>query len=302
MTELDVSTVQPEGYINLLSRNARLLFENGQYQLAKNLAAETLRKRPYDETAIRVMGNCLKQEGDLNSAIRCFQSLVRVENKSESYFCLAEAYYDSSLWEEAFEAYAQSLELMNDEEGTLFEIFKKMGNISVRKGDYDAAEDFYNRAFAINSDSDILLVNYGTLEVQRERWESARSRFKDALRINPNCERAWIGLAVTYRALGDIEIAFADVKRAMDIDPGNLQGIRLFAEWAIELGRPQEAVERCEKFLTLKPNEFDVVPTLILALLSLGRKNQAQLELDRLRYSAPEHPDVAKLEKFFQEA
>lgn len=284
-----------ESYVDLLGRNARLLLENGQTDLAQNLASEILRLRPYDTSAIRLMGQCFTRLGDHEMSVRCFQSATKIEGSSENYFYLAEALYELGALDESHQAYSESLDRMEGEEPILFEIFKKLGNIAVRKSDFDAAEDFYNRAFAINPESDILLVNYGTLEVQRGNWEAAKCRFQDAIAINQGCDRAWIGLSIAFKATGDLEIAFANIQRAMDINPKNASGIRLFAEWAIEMGRPHEAVSRLEKYFSQTNEDMDAMPLFIVALLTVGRKNQALIEYDRLCLSRPDHADIPKL-------
>jgi tetratricopeptide (TPR) repeat protein len=284
-----------ESYVELLARNARLLFENGQIDLAQNLATEILRLRPYDTSAIRMMGQCFSKLGDFELAVRCFQSATKIEGSSQNYFFLAESLYELGALDQAHQAYSESLDRMEGEESTLFEIFKKLGNIAVRKSDFDAAEDFYNRAFAINPESDILLVNYGTLEVQRGNWEAAKCRFQDAITINQACDRAWIGLAVAFKATGDSEMAFANIQRAMDINTINSSGIRLYAEWAIEVGRPHDAITRLETYFSKVQEDMDVMPLFIVALLTVGRKNQALIEYDRLCLSRPDHADIPNL-------
>jgi Flp pilus assembly protein TadD len=58
---------------------------------------------------------------------------------------------------------------------------------------------------------------------QRGLWAEARFRFEQAARLDPSNARAVGNLAVAYEALGRFEEAQATYKRALEIDPGNVE-------------------------------------------------------------------------------
>ena len=65
------------------------------------------------------------------------------------------------------------------------------------------------------------MVNYGTLEIQRDNLEAAVERFRKAVQLNEANDRAWVGLALVHRHMGDLELSRANIERALDINPKN---------------------------------------------------------------------------------
>ncbi|MES2856060.1 MAG: tetratricopeptide repeat protein, partial [Bdellovibrionota bacterium] len=169
------------------------------------------------------------------------------------------------------------------EPGILFEVYKNVGNIHVRAGDFDAAEEFYDKAYTIRPNSDILLVNYGTLEIQRENHESALERFRAAVAVNANSDRAWVGLALVHRAMGDLELAKGNVERALDINDSNRTAIRLSVEWAIQDHEFGSALRRLEEYVAGKGSEDSEICFIFSKLLvQVGRLTEARIELERV--------------------
>ena len=122
-------------------------------------------------------------------------NLIQLEKWSEAHrvclqWCKSEVSFDSvyfraqieyqlGLDEKSLQSYFESLSVVEEERVELFEVFKNIGNLFVRKTDFESAEEFYNKDYSIKSDSDILLVNYGILEMQRGDLNKARDRFKE---------------------------------------------------------------------------------------------------------------------------
>jgi tetratricopeptide (TPR) repeat protein len=113
-----------------------------------------------------------------------------------------------------------------------FEVYKNTGNLCVKSGEFDLAEDFYNKAFAIKPNSDDLMVNYGALAIQRGNKICALEKFRSALNINIKNDKAWIGLALIHNDLGDYELAWGNLKTALEINPKNKIAVELCCHWA----------------------------------------------------------------------
>ena len=65
------------------------------------------------------------------------------------------------------------------------------------------------------------MVNYGTLEIQRENLEKALTYFREAIQNNSENDKAWVGLALVHRHMGDFELSHANIERALDISASN---------------------------------------------------------------------------------
>jgi tetratricopeptide (TPR) repeat protein len=157
-----------------------------------------------------------------------------------------------------------------------------MGNIFVRRGDLDSAEDSYNKAHRINPDSDVLYVNIGTLAIQRGGWDEALDKFRTALHLNSTNDKAWVGLALGHRMKGDFELAWGNVEAALEYNPLNEVALGLALEWSTYDGREFRVLELIRNFLI--EGGWNERMSLAFAWLSFrrGERSQASLELERL--------------------
>jgi tetratricopeptide (TPR) repeat protein len=165
----------------------------------------------------------------------------------------------------------------------LFEVYKNVGNIHTRAGDFEAAEEYYDKAYTLRPDSDVLLVNYGTLEVQRGAWNEAVTRFRSAVEINAQSDRGWVGLALVHHSMGDFELAKANLQRALDINGANRTALKLAVDWAQADQNFTFAIAQLESYVGTQGFE-DAEMAFLLArtLVQAGRFSAARIELERV--------------------
>lgn len=262
-------------------KNAIVLMEAGDYQLATNILRNLLIRTPDHGPGLRSMGVCLRELGRYEEAIKCFRALGKISSGLEAQILLAETFYLAERDVAALATYREILKQAVPERSRLFDIYKNVGNIHVRSGDFEAAEEFYNKAYNINPKSDVLMVNYGTLEIQRENFALAVERFRASVALNAENDKGWVGLALVHRQMGDLELAWANVQRALDINKKNRTAIRLVVEWSISDQRVALAVERLQEYLEADGEDAEMSFTLAKLLTVSGRLVEARIELER---------------------
>ena len=228
------------------------------------------------------MGVCVRELGELEDSLKSFKALVKVRRDANSMSHFAEGLYLLERDAQALEAYRDALRMVVSDQPRLFATYKNIGNIHTRSGDLEAAEEFYNKAFAICSTSDALLVNYGTLEIQREQYEAAIERFRAAVAINGNNDKAWTGLALLHRQKGDAELATANIERALDIDGENRTALKLYVDWAAQDSRLAPCVARLETYLDANGEDAEIAFMLAKVLTHQGHLRAARIELERV--------------------
>lgn len=271
--------------IEVLMRNARVLLENGESRLAVNILRNVLMREPGHISALRQMGLCQRDSGAMDEALKCFRALARLvsgDAQIQAQMLIAETLYLMERDQSALEEYRQILSLAPSEETQLFEIYKNVGNIHVRSGDFEAAEEFYNKAYSACPHSDVLMVNYGTLEIQRENISAAVERFRRAVEINPENDKAWVGLAIVHRQMGDFELAWANLERALDINHANRTAIRLLAEWGALANSFWAVIPRLQEYLEIEGEDAEMSFVLAKVFVQIGHLRDARLEMERV--------------------
>jgi tetratricopeptide (TPR) repeat protein len=286
--------------LSLLS-HAKLLFQNREYRLAINLLRNILSRAPDYPIALEMMGQCLLSTSRFDEALKCFRALVKIRCDNDSLCLVADTLYLLELDDQALIVYLDVLKRGGAPTSMLFSVYKNLGNISVRAGDYDAGEEYYDKAYTLAPESDVLLVNYGTLEIQRERFDEALARFRRAVEVNGENDRAWVGLAMVHRHKGDLELARANIERAMDIcsakpaNVANRTALRLIIEWGLQDGAIDSVISHLQNYLSGNGEDAEMAFSLAKVFTYVGRLAEARLEVERVLALDPTLEGVASL-------
>nr|BFD61846.1 hypothetical protein BdHM001_05270 [Bdellovibrio sp. HM001] len=299
--EAEVSEVKEEKIVDervaKFIRNAQVLMKHREYPLAMNLLREASNKDSKNPATLNMLANCLDKMSRNSESLIVRKTLAEVDYGFESLHGYATALYKAGRDQEALDKYYEALAVLTEETSTLFETYKNMGNIFVRQGDFDGAEEYYNKAYTLNPQSDVLLVNFGTLEVQRNDYDKSLFCFRKAVEINPENDKAWVGLAMVHSQFGDLELAWANIESAIDINPQNRTAVHLAANWGLRDGKLQKAIEALQGYLASVEEDEDMSLVLINLLCSAGQVDQALLEMERVLLWNPDHQEVRNLKK-----
>ena len=255
-----------------------ILNEHKEHHLAQKVLFRALKQDHINPFAIDQLIYSFQRQGHLEQALKCAKTLVRYFDSAYSQYRLGEVLYLLCQDELALKHFQLAVQALEFDGPMLFEVYKNMGNIFVRQGDFDSAQEYYDKAFTLNSQSDALLVNYGTLEIQRENFDEAKERFRTALQINPQSDRAWVGLALIHRHCGDFEISRANVEKALDIQKNNKTAVKLLVEWSMADGVIDRAIERVGSYLDDDHTDQEMIMIYSQLLWCKGRKAEAELE------------------------
>ncbi len=164
------------------------------------------------------------------------------ERFNERQYLLAELLFASGQDEEALTEYLNYLKLCDPNEERLYSCYKNLGNIYVRFGEFGLAEEFYNKAYALKPESVEIRVNFGTLEIQKDRLDVALNHFREALYRDLRSGKAWVGLALIHRSLGDHDLGYANLRSAIESVGAREMALQLHLEWSCQDHRVDQLV------------------------------------------------------------
>ncbi|MGE3756807.1 MAG: tetratricopeptide repeat protein [Pseudobdellovibrionaceae bacterium] len=266
--------------IPTLLANAALLIFHGEIRLAQDLIREALRFDSKHVEAIRMLGTIFVKENKWAQAKHCFEQIVQIEPDDRALANLAEDCYQMGEDEKALNLYLDAMLAATYEKSSLFDIFKNIGNIHVRGGDFESAEEYYNKAFTLAPDSDVLLVNYGTLEIQKEELTRALHRFRQALDKNDKNDKAWVGLALVHHQHGDFDLSWANIEKALDANIENKTALQLMAQWSTQAGKSTSALAALDRYSEKAGFDFEISMIRASLLVIEQRWLEAQVECE----------------------
>jgi len=288
---------QISGALRTYIFNAKVLMKHREYSLALNILRQASNKDSKNPTTLALLAECLEKTSRLDEALIVRRALAKVDYNFESLFGFATALYKIGRDQEALDKYYEALSVLTVENSHLFELYKNMGNIFVRQGDFDGAEEYYNKAYTVNPLSDVLLVNLGTLEVQRQDYDKSLYCFRKAVELNAENDKAWVGLAMVHSHFADHELAWANIEMAAEINSRNRTAVHLIANWGLRDGKILKAIEALQTFLGSVEHDEDMSLVLINLFCSSGQYDKALLEVERVLLWNPDHAEVREIKK-----
>lgn len=290
-----VAAAPLSGDIAKLLESADTLYEANDFNPAHDLYEAVLKRDHQNEQALKGLASTAIHLDHGGEAILAIRKLVQLHPSFSNYVWLADELYLDEKLDEAQEFYMKAQLQPHFESEVLFKVFKNLGNIALRNSDLDAAEEYYNKAFTLQPDSDALLVNFGSLSIHRGELDVAVRRFRQAVEINSANEKAWIGLGMIHREFGDSELAWANIERALDLDNGNETAIKLICEWAMKDNEVARAIQLNDLYLINKPQDAFIHMMQAKFLFLLARIEEARIEIEEALSQQPEIEDGAAL-------
>ncbi|PIS09790.1 MAG: O-linked GlcNAc transferase [Bdellovibrio sp. CG10_big_fil_rev_8_21_14_0_10_47_8] len=283
--------------IATLLANVDLLLKHSERSLAQHLLRQSLYLNSHHPETLKRLASCLNKETDLEIKTKVLETLVRSDLHFDHMAQLAHCYYLQSRDQEALQTYREALTIQTEDSPETFEVYKNLGNLLIKDGDFDGAEELYHKAFTLDPRSDVLMVNFGTLALQRQDTEEALNRFRLALELNARNDKAWVGLAMVHNLMGDFVLAKANVENAIDLNPQNRTAVQLAATWAIRDHNTESAVDCLSNYLSYQ--ELDEEMSLLLVHVFCLRLQwpEAQLEVERLLLWDPKNEKFQQIEK-----
>lgn len=192
-----------------------------------------------------------RERKDFVKEYKYLEKLIVVSKKPRNLILFTECLIQLADFPRALKVLHEVLDICDDQQSILFEVYKNMGNIYLKCGDIEAAEDSYNKANRINSQDENLMVNYGVLAIQKGNYEAAKERFSAVVYMNSGSDLAWVGLALVHRAHGDLDLSRACLLRGMDENPYNKIAVSNYYMWS-----EQDSVDSNSIYIEKYLNEF----------------------------------------------
>lgn len=279
----DLSQVDPvklDQQLDGLFQNAKALMQAGEHQLAKRVFLGLIQKEPRFDPAYEALIQCFYSLGEVDKILEYLEIRTQVYPSFSSYFALAEELFGRNQADNAEICYFEALKYPHIESPALFNLYKNLGSIALRKKDYSAAEESYSKAYTIDDQNDILLVNFGSLAIHRGQLDRAVTCFRQAVELNHRNPKAWVGLGMIHREFGDYELSWANIEKALDFDPSNETAAKLVADWGLKDNEIERTLRLLTSYAKHRPNDAFNEMVIAKYYYLIGNIGDAKLHID----------------------
>lgn len=293
-----------EGVAQLLSEDpanldatlikARLLEIHGRYDNAEQYLTDVAKTNDDHPKTLLAQARLKYFKGDLQSAERLVDAvLVRSEANTAARFLKGQVAEQQGRYPEATEAYAWFADLLKHKTLTSAEemtwagralerwsiLTRQQGQQSpyIRDNLLEAAYQKVDRSYWP------AMVAMGYFALNKEQRPLAAKYFTAALKINPHCIDAHLGLAELLLDAWQFEQIEKELAAAEDINPHHPRLMAIRAELSLLLRRFSEARELAEELLAVNPTHARAMAVVIAALHAEFREPEAAALIDHIQ-------------------
>ena len=154
-----------------------------------------------------------------------------------------------------------------------YDVVKELGDCHVQVGNYEDAEQCFEKAASLDPDKAGPYVGLGVVAMQNGNMEDAEVAFRVARRLEPDCSKAYCGLAMICQQRSNGAGAFDLYLKSLELDSDNLTAILGLFQSSCEMGSFSKVISYLEIYLDKHPG--DVAVMFCLATLQM-KDNQPQ--------------------------
>lgn len=272
------------------------------FQHVVELTGELAQERPDDPVLWGLRGDALMEMGDYDHAPDAYQKMVDIKPTLASYNRVSFYRFVTGDATGAIKIMRQAISMGAPLPENVAWCLSDLGNMLVKVGDYDAAEDAYNQALRYFPGYHHALAGLGTVYAWREKYQLAIDSLLQAQAKAPFPQYAGM-LARIYRLLGKTELAnqqlaLLDVSEQLGKAAGEAANRNLSLAYSDLDCKPARALELAEAELNVRRDVY-TYDALAWALLKNGRAAEAAGAIQKaLAQNSPEpsfHDHAARI-------
>ncbi|MCP2519326.1 tetratricopeptide repeat protein [Candidatus Aminicenantes bacterium AC-708-M15] len=169
------------------------LIEEGKYDEALQVFQDFLSKNPEIYQIHLNIGSCYLKKGDLDKAEEEFQFVL---NKIK----------------ESFQDYSSDPQ-------TSLRAFTGLGEIAIKKGDFESARNYFTKALEISPEDEALAYNVGEMYFAHQNIDEAIKYYELAIKIKSDWPQPYYKLGLAYINKGNFEKAIEVLKKFVELSP-----------------------------------------------------------------------------------
>ena len=181
------------------------------------------------------------------------------------------------------------------------EMHQAMARELARHGDTDPAIANYREAIKLNPQLPGLHSELGDLlyhSTEKNLQAQAGAEFNAALDVNPRDEKAQLSLGMIAQKNGDLQTAYTDDSRAVQLDPSDPDAYAELAKLLAMMNQPEQAKQMFEHAIRLDPTNYVAHYRLASMYRQQGKTDEAKQQVaEYLKYKQMKD----KLERLFHD-
>lgn len=221
-------------------------------QLAATHYRAALQAGATDLAALKRIGAMLVASGEYGQALTAYERAIKAApDDAEAHHGLAQAQLQLGRLDQAQASEQRALDLR---QGDYDEALVGMGDIALRRGNYQGAVEQYNAALARNEHLTAAYIGLGRAAAASGNWSVAQAHFRNAVAREAKSAEGHLWLAEALIRLNNASEAIRAYEQALALNPRYAEAYFGLAQAQMTAGAIDRAQENLRHALALRPN------------------------------------------------
>jgi tetratricopeptide (TPR) repeat protein len=247
----------------------------------------------HDLIFLNLLAETQKSLGDYRGLIKTLEVVAKKTRANEDYLQLMLALYNEGRLNEALDV-GLMLQELSLHPATYKELSRCLVKIYIEFSDYEGAQEIA----AEHPQDDMMTWAMGLVCLNEKNNEAALEHFRQSVACNEFNDQAWVSLALLHEEMGDRELAFANLERALDVNPHNATGLKLMTKWHKgDLEQKNKVMSKVRYYLSQHAFDEEISLCYVQMLQESNSASGAGFELDKLILQNPTNLHYLTLRK-----
>lgn len=267
------------------SEDIYALIDSGEYETAKEILSTNLEQNPKDIECQKMMALCEVNLENYDNARKILEDVVKYsQDDAMSWYYLGCCYDALNKFHEAKHAYSTVIELRPE----YIDVYKSFAIAYIKNQEADKAIELIDKAIKISEEEDYSLYYIGgTACMAAQKFEDSIKYIKKALELNPDNIQLYNNLGTAYLTTGKTEEALETYKKTAEIDPkDSLAYFNIGSILQIQ-DKHEQACEYFAKANELEPEDQNYITAWAVSEVKAGRLKEA---IEHYKYLAACYP------------
>lgn len=165
-------------------------------------------------------------------------------------------------------------------------VLKALMKIYSIENDFEGLQEVCAELQSFVSDDAEIRYSLALIDASQGLLDNAIEHLRIAVTLDPLFDQGWAALGLYHYQKGDIDLAKANLEKALDINPSNTTALKHLAHWIDESNtdKMNSAIEKVNYYLQKHNFDEDISECHAHLLIKKGQTNFAKLEIDKLTY------------------
>ncbi len=265
-------------------------FDQGaQFDSLEALVADALMENLHDPVLLFLWGYVLYRNKRYTEAQQALEAATKLEQRTDTWLCLARVYAALNLNQQALDAYARVLELDRKN----IAAFKERCQLRIRLEQTKDALNDVEAAIALSPDIGELYYLRAICHYDLGEENKALESLTLALQRDPSLSDAWVMSSQLWRARGEYAQAIYALKQVLAVNPDDIQAHTAMAETQLAIGRINAAKQHIAQIIKHNPEKGEEV--YLMLGKSLEKRNLFNQALDLYEDALLYYPSSVEL-------